>query len=349
MDTVLTFLQQNRTRLDLARFGADAPLTSVILTPRFQASSHVVFLLISQHKATPVLVAKTPRLASATAAISREAANLQRVQALRPQGFASIPQVVAYEEHCGRPLLVETALVGKPMDPALVRQQRSQCCTAVVDWLLELQTPACDQVAHAAPIADWYAGLIAQPLRYLAEHFPLSASEEQLLQTTAALAEPLQTMSLPLPFEHGDVSHPNLFLLPNGSAGVVDWELALPVGLPACDLFFFLTYAAFAHAGAGEQGGHLEAFTEAFWGPTPWTKAFVPRYAAAMGLPRESLTPLFVLTWLRYLVGLLSRLADANGLAGRFDDETANWLRQNRYFALWQHAVKHANELTWAA
>ena len=68
-----------------------------------------------------------------------------------------------------------------------------------------------------------------------------------------------------------------------------------------------------------------------------------------MELPHASLTPLFVLTWLRYLVGLLSRLADANGLAGRFDDETANWLRQNRYFALWQHAVEHANELTWAA
>ncbi|MEZ4663922.1 MAG: aminoglycoside phosphotransferase family protein [Caldilineaceae bacterium] len=345
MDTVLTFLQQNRTRLDLARFGADVPLSSVVLTPRFQASSHVVFLLISQRKATPVLVAKTPRLADATASISREAANLQQVQALRPQGFASIPQVVAYEEHCGRPLLVETALVGQPMDPSLIRQRRDHCCTAVVDWLLELQTPAC---VDMAPVADWYATLIEQPLHYLAERFPLSAQEENLLQITATLVKPLQTMRLPLPFEHGDVSHPNLFLLEDGSAGVVDWELALPVGLPACDLFFFLTYAAFAQAEASEQDSHLAAFKMAFGGTDAWAKAFVQSYAKAMKLPAAALTPLFVLTWLRYLVGLLSRLEDANGVTGRFDDVTANWLRQNRYFALWQYAVEHAGELLWA-
>ncbi|MEZ4713583.1 MAG: aminoglycoside phosphotransferase family protein [Caldilineaceae bacterium] len=344
MDTVLTFLQQNRTRLDLARFGADAPLTSVVLTPRFQASSHVVFLLISQRKAAPVLVAKTPRLADATASISREAANLQRVQALRPQGFASIPQVVAYEEHCGRPLLVETALVGQPMDPALIRQRRHACCTAVVNWLLELQTPAC---ANVAPAADSCRTLVEQPLNYWAERFPLTAQEEALLQATNRLVQPLQTMALPLPFEHGDVSHPNLFLLADGSAGVVDWELALPVGLPACDLFFFLTYAAFAQAEASQQGGHLTAFKMAFWGTEAWSKAFVQSYASEMKLPLEALTPLFVLTWLRYMVGLLSRLEDANSVRGRFDDETANWLRQNRYFALWRYAVEHAEELFW--
>ncbi len=36
--------------------------------------------------------------------------------------------MIAFEPYCGYPLLVETALVGQPMDPAAVRRDLAGCC-----------------------------------------------------------------------------------------------------------------------------------------------------------------------------------------------------------------------------
>ncbi len=85
MNSVLTFLHSNRQRLDLARYGATAQLSSIVLTPRFRASSHVVFLVMARGRSEPLLVAKVPRLANATASIEREVAGLRAVQSLRPR------------------------------------------------------------------------------------------------------------------------------------------------------------------------------------------------------------------------------------------------------------------------
>jgi hypothetical protein len=38
---------------------------------------------------------------------------------------------------------------------------------------------------------------------------------------------------------------------------------------------------------------------------------------------------------------------DAERSAGRLSDETADWLRSNRYYALWRHAVMNASALDW--
>src|SRR5262245_56876645 len=132
MNTVLTYLQTNRQRLDLARYGVPEKLSSVVVTPRFRASSHVVFLVLAPGRPEPLLVAKLPRLGgsisapalpsneeygAASVSVKREVANLRAVQAGRAGGYESIPRVVAFEEYLGRPILVETALVGDPLDP----------------------------------------------------------------------------------------------------------------------------------------------------------------------------------------------------------------------------------------
>jgi aminoglycoside phosphotransferase len=345
MDTVLTFLNENRQRLELARYGANGRLSSLVLTPRFRASSHVVFLVLTGSKPAPVLVAKAPRLVDATASLEREVANLRLVQSLRPDGFASIPEVVAFEAYHNYLILVETALVGQPMDPPFVRQQRDRCCGAITDWLLALQQPAEDADEDGI---EWFQRLVEQPLHYFGQRFPLSDKEAWLLRRTRELIAPLRGQRLPLVFEHGDLSYPNLMLLKNGEPGVVDWELAEPYGLPVCDLFFFLTYAAFATHKARENGQHLAAFQAAFFEDDAWTKRYIRTYAEQLHLPADVLTPLFVLTWLRYIVGLLLRLEHAHSTSDKIDDETAHWLRRNRYYTLWDYAVSHANELTWS-
>lgn len=343
-NTVLTFLEANRQRLDLEHFGATAPLSCVVITPRFRASSHVVFLVLPKGQPDPVLVAKVPRLVGASASIEREVANLRAVQALRAGGFDSIPRVIAFEEYCGRPILVETALVGRSMDPATVRHQRARCCDAVASWLTEVQQPAS---GPADADAGWFERLIAQPLRFFAESFPLSDTDAQLLERTWELIAPLRDSALPLVVEHGDLSNPNIMLMKNGDLGVVDWELADPYGLPTNDLFFFLTYATFAARNARSNNDYLAAFQSAFFGPAAWARPYILAYAERLQIAENQLTPLFVVCWARYIAGLLMRLGNATGPHGRFGVDTADWLRANRYYALWRYTVAHANDLDW--
>ncbi|MEZ4731276.1 MAG: aminoglycoside phosphotransferase family protein [Caldilineaceae bacterium] len=347
MNMILHFLNENCQRFDLARYGATGRLSTLVITPRFQASSHVVFMIWGEQADTPVLVAKTPRLKGATASLQREVSNLRLIHAQHPDGFVSVPQVVAYDTYHEYPILVETALTGQPMDPGFTRRHRNRCCQAVVNWLIDLQQSGTTGAQDEA----WFERLVERPIRYFSQRFPVSTKEAQLLLRTKAVVAPLRTLQLPLVFEHGDLSHPNLLLLPSGEPGVLDWELADPAGLPACDLFLFLTYVAFATHDAQASGAYQAAFQAAFFGQAAWTKPYVRQYAQQLHLPEAALTPLFVMTWLRYIVSQLVRLDD-----GQYRDvdeitkckpETAQWLRQNRYYALWDYALNHAEQLKW--
>jgi len=342
VNTVLTFLQNNWSRLDLDRHGVPRQLNSVIITPRFRASGHLVFLLLPQGQPKPVLVAKVPRLGGASASLAREAANLRAVQASRPGGFDSIPRLIAYEEG-DRQILVETALTGRLMDRATVRRDHHGCCQAISNWLVEIQQPG--RTIGSGP--DWFKQLIERPLRYFEDVFPLTLAETQLLVQTRELIDPLREAEVPLRFEHGDLSHPNIFLRENGAVGVVDWELAEPGGLPACDLFFFLTYAAFARAKNRRADDYLTAFQAAFFGRDAWARPYVMDYVERLRIAPDLLTPLFVLCWARYVANLLLRLGEGGRARREVVQETADWLRSNRYYALWQHTVTHANELHW--
>ncbi len=344
MNTALTFLKNNRERLDLKRYGIGGEITSIVLTPRFHASSHVVFLVLPKGSPYPLLVAKVPRLIGSNGGIEREAVNLRAVQSLRPGGFNSIPKVIAFEEYCARPILVETALIGQPMTPAMVRRDLVRCCGAATAWLTDVQQPGGDIVIDDP---QWFARLVERPLHDLTEFFRESGEEGELLAKTWEFTVPLHGMNLPLVFEHGDLAHPNIMLLKDGGLGVLDWELAEPRGLPASDLFFFLTYATFALRNAHRNNEYLWAFQKAFFGREGWARPFVWDYIHRLGLSPQLLTPLFVLCWARYVSSLLFRLHDSGQGQDLHSAVEAKWLRANRYFVLWQYTVEHVNELDW--
>jgi hypothetical protein len=259
-------------------------------------------------------------------------------------GFDSVPRVVVFEDYCGRSILIETALVGSPMDPTCVRRDLAGCCHAVTDWLVELQLAArgpsaCDPV--------WFERLVAGPLDYFEAAFPLSDEESRLVAQTRARVASLRESSIPLVAEHGDLSHPNVMRLKDGTPGVVDWELADLRGLPGCDLFFFLTYAAVARHDAHASGDFVSAFHRAFFGASAWARSFVWNYSERLGIPVALLTTLFVLCWARYTAGLLVRLGRGGHTVSRVGHETATWLRANRYYALWRHTLAHVDDLHW--
>lgn len=341
MNTALAFLREHRARLALDQRGVPERLASVVLTPRFAASRHVIVLLLPAGRAEPLLVAKLPRLAGDGAALAHEADVLRALQAARPGGLDSVPAVIAFEEVSGYPLLVETALVGPPLDRAAVRRDPARACALGVDWLADVATPPRGTLDEAA-----FARLVSEPLAAFAAGFPLARADEALLAMTRESAERLRGVGLPLVLEHGDLSHPNLILCAGGGLGVVDWELAQLAGLPAHDLFFFLTYVAFARQDARTTAAQVEAFRGAFFGRDAWARPYALEYAARLGLASEWLGPLFVLCWARYTTRLWARVNAAEG-APAANGERAAWLRDNRYYALWQYAIEHMGDLAW--
>ncbi len=130
MSAVVSFLANNWQRLGLQRFGSPANLSTVIVTPRFRASGHLLFFVLSNGKAAPFLVVKIPRIAGDNSRLDREVANLRIIQSSRTAGFASIPNVLAYEDYKDNRVLVQTALVNQPMKPTVVRRDSDGCPTA---------------------------------------------------------------------------------------------------------------------------------------------------------------------------------------------------------------------------
>ncbi len=270
MNGLLNFLETNRERLALDRYGVAKPISWLMVTPRFRASRHVVFLILDRATSEPVLVAKVPRLSGHNRQVQREAANLRAAATVYAAG---IPQVVACEPCGDRTILVETALQGQPMGPTMVRRRSAECCQRMLHWLCS------GEVVQDS--GDWFERLIEQPLEQFASRFPLNSEEKRCLTATREAIEPLRGFDLPLVLEHGDLSHPNVMMLPDGQIGAIDWELAEPRGLPTQDLFFFLTYVAMAKAKAHTWKTQARAFDAAFFGPEPWASPYIADSAHA--------------------------------------------------------------------
>jgi aminoglycoside phosphotransferase (APT) family kinase protein len=351
VNVAVRFLDANRDRLGLAEHGIRGGMSSAILTPRFESSRHVVFLVVPDGESKAALVAKVPRLDGDGAGLAREAAALDAANRARRSDHPTIPRVVAFEEFEGRPILVETALSGPPMDRLSVSRRRSRCIAAVLEWLDELPRLPAERASAEEP--SWYERLVARPLRRFAARFATGGEEAELVARTLEELEPLAASDLPLVLEHGDLSDPNLIWTDRRRVGVVDWELARERGLPGQDLFFFLSYAAFAPVRTEDPEPLVAAFERAFCGSEAWAREPIEMYAQRIELAPHVLRPLFVACWARYAAALVDRVA-APSAAG--DEERAppvdaalgRWLRDNRYFVLWRHALDGAAELCWA-
>jgi aminoglycoside phosphotransferase len=336
VNAVLSRVDALRDQFALDGFDVDDDTSCVLLTPRFRTSRHIVALLIPSGAVEPTLVVKIPRLPQDFGGIAREARVLAVLQERSPDVARSVPHVIA---HTGgeQPVLVETALVGPLLTRSVLRASPSRYIDEVVRWLISLPRAA---EGHLS-----FERLIVEPLSLFAESFPEAASERDLVGRTLEIVEPLRAARFPHVIEHGDLSHPNLILLPNHRVGVVDWELAEERGLPLHDLSFFLAFATLALRRAPSADGPVTPFAEAFLGRAAWARARMIAYADGLELERALLTPLFVACWARYTARLAVRIgADHTSMNG----ESADWVRKNRYYQLWSHTVENQRELVWS-
>jgi aminoglycoside phosphotransferase len=311
----------------------------ILLTPRFRTSRHIVGLFVAEGAVEPTLVIKMPRVPGDSAGLAREAAVLKAVHETMPDISKTVPRVVAFEEG-DRPVLVETALTGGLLKPVMLRLEPARYLDAVVAWLIRLAATRRNVIE-----AGWYERMLERPLNDLAESLRLPAGEVDLAKQTLELVEPLREAELPAVVEHGDLSHPNLIWTGENHLGVVDWELAENHGLPLHDLAYFLTYATFALRRASDTTAQVGAFHEAFFTRGGWARARVEAYARNLALDSELLTPLFVSCWARTVARLVDRIGGEE--AAPMSEEAAAWIQQNRYYALWRHAIAHADGLAW--
>ncbi len=304
--------------------GAFEPLgrieraSCILLTPRFRTSRHVVGLLVPEGAVEPKLVLKMPRVPGDSGGLAREAAVLTAVHEAWPDISKTVPRIVAFEEG-DRPVLVETALPGRLLTPAMFRREPTRYVDAVVAWLIGLAATRRNGIEPG-----WYERLLERPLENVAESLPLPADEVDLVKRTLELVEPLREAEIPEVVEHGDLSYPNLIWTGENRVGVVDWELAEEHGLALQD---------------------LASFHDAFFARGGWARARVEAYARELALERELLTPLFVACWARSVARLVDRIGGEE--AAPMSEEAVAWIQQNRYYALWRHAIAHADGLVW--
>ena len=337
-NTITGFLEAQWPSFELAGTAQAPALSTVFLTPGFQASRHVIAFVMVNGASTPALVVKWPRIPGDQSRLDIEAKNLAYLSEAREGGFPGVPRVLAYREWHGYRLLVETMIPGRLMRAATVKADRDICLDTVRLWLTGLHN-ATMQTSPGA--THQLSASMDHCIDTLVKAFILTRDEEIAIEQTAHFANMLLENNAPAVFAHGDFAAPNLLLDEHRALGVVDWELSEPCDLALSDWIFFLTFAAFAAKQANCLESQITAFQEAFW-QNGWATLSLKQFAKTVRLDPVLIRPLFVLSWARYVANMILRL---RGNGNRLSNETVAWLRKNRYYQLWQIAARDAGQL----
>ncbi|HEX2575307.1 MAG TPA: hypothetical protein VHK88_03100, partial [Aquihabitans sp.] len=218
--------------------GTD-PTTPIaaLVTPRYAASRAVVGVTVDPSGRRLHRIAKVARSVADDPDVEAEAVALAAFAERSPAGA---PTGHRLERRGGRSVLLEDAVVGTPLDRRVVRDDPTAALDQGLAWLrtVPVEPPS-------RPRDDGRSrALLWGPLRTVAELRTASPpAHRDRVRRTADLLEPLIDVELPVVFEHGDLSHPNLFSTPSGLVAI-DWERAVPQGLPLHDLTFFVAYLA---------------------------------------------------------------------------------------------------------
>jgi hypothetical protein len=326
-------LSENRRELGLEKFGLGGRWDTLLLTPQFVTSRHVVALVYAPGTQAPCLVVKIPRQPGDNESVRKEADVLLQLKSLGVGSEQGAPEVVGVLDVGGQTILVETAVAGNLLEPQLVVKNFPRAVEAGMNFVAAM--PCTKPVLENL---DWYQRTIGGPLADLASLLPTDTEVAGLIDRTHEVLEPLRSRQLPAVVEHGDLSYQNLFLQPNGRLQVVDWERSRLDGLPAHDLIFYLQYIGQSQEHAlSSRRLQLRAFENAF-SPGGWALASVAKHLRLRDVDPELLPYLVIATWARSAASMAYRLsgqAEHGGETGHV--QTA--VTSDRDFWLWRHAV----------
>jgi aminoglycoside phosphotransferase (APT) family kinase protein len=291
--------------------GRKRPLSWVLLTGGHRSLSKVVSLVFAPGHPVPEVVVKFARVAEAERGLEREAEVLRALAETRP-ALRGTPRVLAVSQRAGRVALVETAVRGQPLLPALTMSRLPELALRVTRLLAELA-----EGGELRPRAHWWPRLVGRPLEEFERAFGGVIGAE-LRKQARALLEGLD--DLPHACEHRDCAPWNIVLVGDGAPALMDWESADLHGLPCLDLVYFLANAAFVLDGALESGRTRETYTRLLDATTPLgavAAACLREYCGRVGIEAHNLARLRLLCWIVHSRAEYLRLAaDAGGQPG---------------------------------
>jgi Phosphotransferase enzyme family len=334
MNMIDHVLQEHYDEFELSSCGLGRRFETVLLTPQFTTSRHVVALVFNQGRPDPLLVVKVPRQPGDNEGVLREANMLREFAALSEGHVAGVPEVVGTVQVGSQTVLIETAISGVPLDPPRVAADRAAAIESGSRFVDALPT-----TRPAEANVDWYDRNITLPLEALTQLTHGNGEVAALRDRSHHILRPLQSLSLPAVFEHADLSHPNLFVLPDGRLQAVDWERSTTGGVPGHDLVFFLQYVSESAASAFTIRRQIAAFDDAF-GSRGWATSVLREHLSRRGVDSDLLPLLVVATWARSAATLADRLGHLEP-SGRSDvAQRSAAVTADRDFWLWRHAIE---------
>lgn len=332
MNFIDKLLGDHYAELHLERYGLGGQWATVLLTPRFVTSRHLVALIFPAGERHPRLVVKVPRQPGDNEGVLREAKILRRLATLASGRVQGVPEVVAILNVGAHAVLVETALIGTPLDPGLVVRDTAIAVSAGTEFVSALPLTRPASANH-----DWYARAITNPLSALARLLSANEADAELIPRTHEILRPLRSMQMPAVVEHADLSHPNLFIQSDGTLQVMDWERSSLNGVPGHDLIFFLQFISESVRGSCDRESQIQAFDEAF-GTAGWALERLHYHLKLRGVETDLLPLLVIMAWARSAATLTRRLAGTGpGVNDRAKRQAV--IIDDRDFWLWRHAV----------
>jgi len=317
-------------RSEWPRWGLGEPpehLSILLATGGPRTVSKVVLLAFAEPVAVPLAAIKAPRVEEAAAAIRREAAALGR---MGPRRLPGVPRLLQQREAGSVPVVIESAVPGRPLEGLLEAGNLSAWSTTATDWLARLGNGAA-----LRPAAHWREAIVEPALAGFEQTFG-EVVDPALLRHGQDLARSIG--DLPSVPEQRDFGPWNVLVAPDGGLAVLDWESAEVDGLPGLDLLYFLAYASFTADRAWDRERRVASFTRSL-DPSSATgalrRACLARYAQAVGVDATCLAGLRALVWLIHTQSdFRHAAADAGGRP------SADALRQSFFLALWSAEIR---------
>jgi len=313
--------------LDGALAHPPEQLSLLLATGGPRSVSKVVLLAFAEPGSLPLAAIKAPRVAEAVDGVRREADVLERIGS---RGLAGVPRLLLRYERDGTPMIIETALAGRPLEGLIDGGNFALWSERAADWLAGLA--AGGQVRAKA---RWREAIVEPTLARFEQAFG-EVVDRELLREGAAIVHRIG--DLPSVPEQRDFGPWNVMVGPDGTLAVLDWESGEVEGLPALDLLYFLAYASFGVDGARDRDQRVASFRRSL-DPSSETgmvrRRALERYARALGLTSASLAPLRALVW---LIHAYSDARHAAADAGGPPSKEA--LRRSLFLALWTAEVR---------
>jgi aminoglycoside phosphotransferase (APT) family kinase protein len=313
------FVETIRTEWTAWGFGPGPPrLAWALATGGRRSISKVVGLIFAEGGSRPLLAVKMARVPESIAGLTREATALRALAGLGPGGQPGVPRFLFQTGGAYTTAVGETAVWGTPLSGLVRPRTYRDLAITAAEWLARL---ACDTRAPAPAGRQRIAPVLAE----FGECFAPIIGADQM-RATQDMVAPLE--ALPRVFEQRDFAPWNVFITPERTLAVLDWESSELAGLPALDLVYFLTFLALSADGLGhaprstvEAESFLRRYRE---GTDPST--FIGRvhqeclnlYCQRIGLEAGLLRPLRLFAWMLHARSEYERLvADDRGLPTR--------------------------------